>query len=74
MQEGKKACRRVGQLAYGAHEPVLYLLPNKTVNCHMQAKGASRVKYNLRVCPGGTNLSPKQNKLAEGRAGLRQSR
>ena len=38
----------------------------KTVNCHMQARGASRVKYKLRVCPDGTNLSSGLNKLAEG--------
>ena len=39
---------------------------NKTVNYHMQARGASRVKYRLRVCPGGTNLLSGKNKLAEG--------
>jgi hypothetical protein len=34
---GNKACRSVGLLADGAHEPVLYISKNKTVNCHMQA-------------------------------------
>ena len=32
----------------------------------LQEKGASRVKYKLRVCPCGTNLLSGKNKLAEG--------
>jgi len=29
MHQGKQACRRDGQLADGAHGPVLYLLPKQ---------------------------------------------
>jgi len=48
MQKEKKACRRAGQLADGAHGTGFVNFKNKTVNCHMQARGASRVKYKLK--------------------------
>ena len=59
MQRRKKACRSAGPLADGAHGPGFVNFKYKTVNCHMQARGASRLKYKLRVCPGGTNFTVK---------------
>jgi len=56
------ACRRGRRLAGALASLQMVLMSrfckffqNKTVNCHMQARGASRVKYKLNYCPDGTN-------------------
>ena len=71
------SCETKGRLAMTLWEladGIVKLVFITSLNCHMQAcVGASRVKYKLRVCPGGTNLLSRINKLAEGSACLRHS-